>query len=222
MSHMTQRLSLALAITAMPLLTGCVTSPQSAVEEDGFIDIFDGETLDGWESNSEWFRVEDGAIVGGSLERDVTDTTFLATTDEYYNFELRYQLKMIGARDRANGGVQFRSQRREDGTGAIGYQADAGQAYWALIYDEGRRHQLLTEHPEGFSIDDDIRHGEWNDFVVRAEDAHLQVWVNDILVSDYTEEDADIALATGMIAVQAHVGPPSEIWYRNLRIKMLD
>ncbi|MFI4859834.1 MAG: DUF1080 domain-containing protein [Phycisphaerales bacterium JB063] len=213
-----------LLLTCGLLLTGCTTNTATAsdTDDDGFTALFDGETLDGWETQSDWFRIEDGAIVGGSLERDVTATTFLATTSEYYNFELRYELKMLGARDRANGGVQFRSARRDDGTGAIGYQADAGQAYWGLIYDEGRRSQLLTSHPEGFSIDDDINHGEWNDFVVRAQDGHLQVWINGKLVSDYHEQDADIAALTGVIMVQAHVGPPSEIWYRNLRIKELE
>jgi len=216
----------ALLLIALLLLTGCNTNTATAddagTDDDGFVALFDGETLDGWETTSEWFRIEDGAIVGGSLDKPVTATTFLATTETYYNFELRYQLLMKGTRERANGGVQFRSVRNEDGVGAIGYQADAGQVYWGLIYDEGRRHALLTEHPEGFSIDDDINHGEWNDFVVRAEDGHLRVWVNGILISDYTEEDADIAAVTGFIAVQAHAGPPSEIWYRDLRIKELD
>lgn len=214
----------ALLLLALLALPGCKTHTADAndTDDDGFTALFDGETLDGWETTSDWFRVEDGAIVGGSLERDVTATTFLATTGTYYNFELRYQLMVKGARERANGGVQFRSTRRGDGTGAIGYQSDAGQVYWGLIYDEGRRSQLLTAHPEGFSIDDDINHGGWNDFVVIAEDGHLRVWVNGKLVSDYTEEDADIATVTGFIAVQAHAGPPSEIWYRDLRIKELE
>lgn len=220
MKHLPALLLLAL------LLPGCNTNTATAddadSDDDGFVALFDGETLDGWETTSEWFRIEDGAIVGGSLDKPVTATTFLATTETYYNFELRYQLLMKGTRERANGGVQFRSARNEDGVGAIGYQADAGQDYWGLIYDEGRRHALLTEHPEGFSIDDDINHGDWNDFVVRAEDGHLRVWVNGILVSDYTEEDADIAAVSGFIAVQAHAGPPSEIWYRDLRIKALE
>lgn len=220
MKHLPALLLLAL------LLPGCNTNTATAddadSDDDGFVALFDGETLDGWETTSEWFRIEDGAIVGGSLDKPVTATTFLATTETYYNFELRYQLLMKGTRERANGGVQFRSARNEDGVGAIGYQADAGQDYWGLIYDEGRRHALLTEHPEGFSIDDDINHGDWNDFVVRVEDGHLRVWVNGILVSDYTEEDADIAAVSGFIAVQAHAGPPSEIWYRDLRIKALE
>jgi len=215
-------LTAALALSLLTSVSGCATSPCCATDDEGFTAIFDGESLDGWAGENEWFRVEDGAIVGGSLERDVSATSFLATTGEYYNFELRYQLMIKGTRERANGGVQFRSQRNDEGVGAIGYQADAGQVYWGLIYDEGRRHELLTEHPEGFSIDDDINHGEWNDFVVRAEDNHLQVWINGTLVSEYTEEDADIAAATGFIAVQAHAGPPSEIWYRNLRVKALD
>ena len=29
--------------------------------------IFDGKTLNGWEGDAKWWRVQDGAIAGGSL-----------------------------------------------------------------------------------------------------------------------------------------------------------
>lgn len=193
-----------------------------APEDDGFIALFDGQTLLGWEGDETWFRVEDGAIVAGSAQRPVTDTVFLNTTRSYYNFELTYELKLLGSRERGNGGVQIRSERVAGTTHVSGYQIDAGQVYWGRIYDESRRRQLLTDLPEDFSIDGDVNHGGWNRYRVIARDGRLRVWLNGIMVSDYTEADAEIAKKTGFIAVQAHAGPPTEIWYRNLRLKPLD
>lgn len=223
---MTQRPFFVL-ITALLLLgpVGCGTTPHArsdAPENDGFIDLFDGQTLDGWEGDAAWFRVEDGAIVAGSAEKPVTDTVFLNTTGSYYNFELTYELRLMGSRERGNGGVQIRSERVAGTTHVSGYQVDAGQVYWGRIYDESRRRQLLTDLPEDFSIDEDVNHGGWNQYHVIARDGHLQVWLNGIMVGDYSEADAEIAKKTGFIAVQAHAGPPTEVWYRNLRIKPLD
>ena len=41
--------------------------PQAA-EEAGFTSLFDGQTFKGWEGNEKRFRIEDGAIVGGTLK----------------------------------------------------------------------------------------------------------------------------------------------------------
>jgi hypothetical protein len=49
--------------------------------------LFDGKTFDGWEGNMDWFRIEDGAIVGGSLERRIPRNEFLCTTTEYSDTE---------------------------------------------------------------------------------------------------------------------------------------
>jgi len=210
-----------LAVLTLAAVGCCAKAPQ--LSEPGFVELFDGKTLTGWEGDETWFRVQDGAIVAGSLEKDVTSTVFLNTTGAYYNFELTYELKLLGSREKGNGGVQIRSERITDNpTRVSGYQVDAGQIYWGRLYDEGRRRQLLTELPEGFSIDEDVNHGQWNRYRVLVKDNTIQVWLNGTMVGNYTEADAEIAKKTGFIAVQAHAGPPSEIWYRNIRIRELD
>jgi hypothetical protein len=60
--------------------------------------IFDGKTLNGWEGNTNNWRVEAGAIVAGWLERRQPHNEFLATRREFGNFELRLQYKLEGAR----------------------------------------------------------------------------------------------------------------------------
>jgi Domain of Unknown Function (DUF1080) len=50
--------------------------------------IFDGKTLNGWEGDTNFWRVEDGAIVAGWIERKQPHNDFLATRREFGNFEL--------------------------------------------------------------------------------------------------------------------------------------
>src|SRR5438067_7229478 len=71
--------------------------------------LFDGKTLEGWEGDLKVFRVEDGAIVGGSLKQKVARNEFLCTKKEFGDFELRAKVKLLG--DGANGGIQFRTKR---------------------------------------------------------------------------------------------------------------
>src|SRR5688572_18527801 len=61
------------------------------------ISLFDGKTLKGWEGDAKTWRVEDGAITGGSLTTDVLRNEFLATTESFQNFDLRMKLKLTGA-----------------------------------------------------------------------------------------------------------------------------
>ena len=140
---------------------------------------------------------------------------------EYYNFELRLQAKLEGPR-RGNGGIQFRSTYNPDNHAMVGYQADMGHIYWGRIYDQGGKRHLLTEHPEDFNLEEEINLDGWNDYVIRCEDAHVQVWINGKLLADYNEQDEAIAGQAGLIGLQMHAGPPSVRHYRNIRIKELD
>ena len=93
------------------------------------VPIFDGKSFDGWEGNRAIFRIEQGAIVGGSLHDKIARNEFLCTTRAYGDFELRLKVKLLGG-EAANAGVQFRTRRIPDNHEVIGYQADLGQNYW--------------------------------------------------------------------------------------------
>src|SRR5215208_6993843 len=189
---------------APPGMTGQAPAAQAGVP------IFNGRTFDGWEGNLAIFRIEDGAIVGGTLKDKIARNEFLCTTRTYGDFELRLKVKLLGG-DAANAGVQFRTRRIPDNHEVIGYQADLGQHYWGSLYDESRRKKTLKS-PDAAQIKDLVRVGEWNDYVIRAEGPRIRLWLNGVQTVDYTEEDPSID-ATGVIAVQIHAGPPSEAWY---------
>jgi hypothetical protein len=192
-------------------------SGSSLADEAEFVSLFDGKSLTGWEGNRDAFRIEDGAIVGGSLEKPVPRNEFLTTTKEYGDFELRLKFKLLG--EGANAGVQIRSKRIPDHHEMIGYQADLGEGWWGCLYDESRRRKVLAGPPkeERSKV---VRKDDWNDYVIRAEGKRIQLWINGQQTVDYTEPDDSIP-QRGLIGLQIHGGPPSEGWYKEVRIRKL-
>ncbi|MBI3117905.1 MAG: DUF1080 domain-containing protein [Candidatus Hydrogenedentes bacterium] len=181
------------------------------------VPLFDGKTFEGWEGNLDWFRVEDGAIVGGSLEKQVPRNEFLCTKREFSDFELRLKCKLLG--DDPNAGIQFRSRRIPDQHEMKGYQADLGQQYWGCLYDESRRNRVLAG-PDPDHIAEVLKPRDWNEYVIRCEGKHIQLWFNGQQTVDYTETEAGIQQA-GLIGLQIHSGPPSEAWYKELVLTVL-
>ena len=180
--------------------------------------IFDGKTFTGWEGNLTIFRIEDGAIVGGSLKDKILRNEFLCTTRVYGDFELRLKFKLLGG-DTANAGVQFRTKRIPNNHEVSGYQADMGAGWWGALYDESRRNKVLIG-PNQEKMKDVVKAAEWNDYVIRAEGPHIQLWMNGVQTVDYVENDASIE-SRGVICPQIHAGPPSEAWYKDLTIRDL-
>ena len=195
---------------------------QAKDNEEGFVPLLDKDHTEGWEFDKDWVKVEDGTIVMGSMDKPIPHHSYAVYTKKpFYNFELRLQAKAVGP-EKTNGGIQIRSENRPEKNDMAGYQADMGFKYWGLIYDQSRRNRLLTKHPEGFSIEKDIKQGDWNDYVIRCEGPRIRVWINGKLTSDYTEKDEEIAKQTGVIGLQMHTGPASVRYYRDIRIKELD
>jgi hypothetical protein len=181
--------------------------------------LFDGKSFNGWEGNLNVFRIEDGAITGGSLKESLAHNEFLCTTEEYDDFELRLKFKLLGDPASANAGVQFRSKRIPNHYEVIGYQADMGQQYWGALYDESRRRKILAG-PNLDELNKVLKRGDWNDYVIRAEGKRVRLSINGFQTADYTETDDGIE-QRGRICLQIHGGPPSEAWYKEITIEPL-
>jgi hypothetical protein len=195
-------------------------APVRAQRPSGPVPLFDGRTLQGWQGDAGTWRVEDGAIVAGSLAASVPHNEFLVTTREYGNFVLRLKVKLLGTEGFVNGGVQFRSQRLSDPAyEMIGYQADLGKTYWGTLYDESRRKKTLAR-PKGETAERLVRPGGWNDYEVRAEGPRIRLVLNGTQTVDYTERDARIP-QKGLIALQVHGGGHTLIAYKDITIEEL-
>lgn len=185
--------------------------------EKGFVVLFDGQSLSGWNGDRTVFRIEDEAIVGGQLNERIPHNYFLEHKAEFADFELRLQFRLKG--ESTNAGVQIRSKRIPDHHEMIGYQADLGQKYWGALYDESRRRKILAG-PDLKELEKVLKKDDWNDYRILCEGPRIRLWINDLLTVDYTETDKEIPLS-GKIAVQIHGGAPGEAWYRKIRIRNL-
>lgn len=181
------------------------------------VSIFDGKSFAGWEGPVESFRIEDGAIVGGNLKTAIPKNQFLSTKKRYGDFELRLKFKLVG--ERANAGVQFRTERIPNHHEVIGYQADMGGKYWGALYDESRR-RVILQGPNLEKLSEYIKFDDWNTYVIRCEGRHIQLWLNGHKTVDWNEPDDEIPVE-GIIAVQIHSGPPTEAWYKDITIEEL-
>jgi uncharacterized protein YciI len=182
--------------------------------------LFDGKSFDGWtgDTNGTW-RVEDTALVGGSLAKTVPHNDFLRTTKRFKNFDMRLKVKLEGT-GFVNGGIQLRSERNKNPDyEMVGYQADMGEGYWGSLYDESRRNKTLA-HTHAAIIKRMVKPNDWNDYVIRCEDAHIRLWLNGVLTVDYTEDDKTIP-SEGLIGLQIHGGGKATASYKDISIEEL-
>ena len=126
------------------LIGSCKTTGQSQSPKDGFVQIFDGKTLAGWEGDPTYWRVENGSLVG-----EITPATLLKTNSFIIwrggrpaNFELTLEFKITKS---GNSGINYRSDELKDVPHAIkGYQADidGANSYTGQNYEERSRTTL--------------------------------------------------------------------------------
>lgn len=182
--------------------------------------LFDGKTFSGWEGETvKTWRIEDGVIVGGSLETNVPRNEFLASKTRFKNFDLRLKYKLQGTEGFVNGGVQFRSERVPNHHEMSGYQADIGQGYDGALYDESRRNKFLIQ-PEKEIVQKALKPNNWNDYRIRAEGNRVRIWLNGVEMVDFTEKEPGIA-QDGLIALQVHGGGKALISFKDIVIEEL-
>jgi hypothetical protein len=204
----------------LPLTVLLFVLVTAATAADKPVDLFDGKTFEGWEGDTaKTWRVEDGAIVGGSLEAAVPRNEFLCTKKTYGDFELKVKFKLLGDAKTANAGVQFRTKRIPDHHEVSGYQADVGQDYWGALYDESRRNKVLAK-PDKKMLGEADRLGSWHEYTIRCEGPRIRLWLNGELTVDYTEADEKID-RTGVIGLQVHGGGKTKVYYKDIRIEEL-
>lgn len=113
-------------------------------DNDGFVQIFDGSSLNGWDGDPTYWRVEDGTLVGEITEETTLDRNHFIIWQggQPADFEFKAEFKITEA---GNSGVNYRSEPVEGLAHALkGYQADIdGQNnYTGQNYEERKRTTL--------------------------------------------------------------------------------
>jgi hypothetical protein len=212
-----------------------------AEDDKGFVSIFDGKTLTGWDGDPKFWRVENGTIVGESTPEKVVDVnTFLIwRAGTVKDFELKAEFRLNGG----NSGIQYRSKNMtEVGPWVVGgYQADMDFAnmYPGQLGEERGRRNIMTRRGEMMRIDDtgvfkllgtigspaDIANSfvpnGWNSYHIIAK-GNILIHILNGRVSQVTIDEQDSVRAReGIIALQMHTGNPFKVEYRNIRLRTL-
>lgn len=213
------------------------TEPDDAA---GFVPIFDGKTLEGWDGDPRFWRVENGAIVGESTPSAVVaQNNFLIWRGGVLrDFELKLEFRMNGT----NSGVQYRSTELPDvGKWVLkGYQADMDftQNYLGNVHDErgrgvlsrrgevtrivdGPRFKVVGTIAEGTLLRGVMNVTGWNQYHIIARGPVLLQLINGQLMSVAIDEDSKGFTAEGVLGFQMHTGPPFRIEFRNILFRRL-
>ncbi|MEM9701695.1 MAG: DUF1080 domain-containing protein [Planctomycetota bacterium] len=193
--------------------------------DDGFVTLFDGETLEGWEQRNgkATYRVEevDGApaIVGRTA--DGSPNSFLCTKEQYGDFILEFEVKL--PTKPLNSGVQIRSASKggtPDGR-VFGPQVEIESSPGDSGYIYGEAMGGWMDPPDQHPVKDAFKNAEWNKYKVVANGDSVNTFINGVAVSTLNSEKLP---EKGFIGLQVHSfkGPhPGVVMWRNIKIKPL-
>lgn len=239
--------SLLIGFLATGLLCSAAYGQQ---QEPGFVSLFNGNDLSGWEGDKRFWRVENGEIIGQTSDDNKAEhNTFLIRRGESYgDFELRFSYQVTGY----NSGIQYRSKEQDDYV-VRGYQADF-EARWhedgtvdkfsGMFFEEngrmfmGQRGEavIVRAPPEGEKkpliekiaslgdareLEEVIRRDDWNDYTIIARGFQFTHIINGRVMAIGIDEDEVNRTASGIFAFQLHSGPPMQIRIKNLRVREL-
>ena len=224
----------------IPLFAAALVLRAIAAEK-GFVSIFDGKTLKGWNGDPKFWSVKDGAITGQTTKANPTrgNTFIIWEGGKTANFVLEMEFKILGG----NSGIQYRSFKlpgNNDGWRIGGYQADfeAGDRYSGILYGErfrgilsdrgfkttwqtvdGKVKKSRKQFGDSKEIGKAIKKGEWNKYRIVAEGYNFVHTINGVKTTEFIDNDTKNHRKDGLLALQLHAGPPMTVQFRNIRIK---
>jgi len=186
--------------------------------DSDWIELFDGSTLNGWVhlNGAHTYSVEDGAIVGRTVESSASMNSFLCSLQEFDDFELELETMI----DRiTNSGIQIRSHVRPVQAAGRTIESFAGRVYGpqveirrfykgqpatGLLYGEALgagwlslQQKLEEGHPH--FIDEG-----WNTLRIVAKGPRIQTWVNGHPIEDLVNDEVYKTHPKGFIGLQIH------------------
>jgi len=218
-----------------------VPGTQPVPEMPGFVSLFDGKTLAGWQGDPEIWSVQDGAITGQtSAERPLKENNFLVWKDQVENFELRLKFRL----ENGNSGIYFRAEKRRpgivEGDPLIGPQADFdASGRWTGVLMEYLGRGPIAERGEKVQIDESgqkkvigsfgdpakllevVKVGEWNEYVISAQGGHVVLTINGVTMCEVVEDKDPKRPQHGWLALQVHVGPPMKVQFKDIFLRRL-
>lgn len=220
------------------LLSLALITPGFAQDKDaeGFVPLFNGKDLSGWDGDPKLWKVEGGLVTGICTGPDspVNNTFLIWRGGQVKDFELKATVRVIGDN---NSGIQYRSRPLPEAGpwGIMGYQLDIHPAleHTGMTYEEkgrgifGLNGKNVLLDPEGARwltaehepVKVDVT--QWNEYTIIARGNHLIHQVNGQTTSELVDHDAKGRALEGLLAIQLHRGNANTVQIKDLRLKVL-
>jgi hypothetical protein len=230
----------ALLLAAVTLVPLAAQAPRKSADGDGksgWIQLFDGKTLNGWRgynkpdtSGTSW-KVDNGLLTTpASGQGDTKGRKDIVSKDTFDQFDLRWEWKIAEA---GNSGVKYFVL--EDQDSAIGHE-------YQLIDDERHPDAKIGPHRQTAAFYDVMpAHdrplkpaGEWNSSEVVVRGTHVEHMLNGKKVLEYELDSPALraAIAKSKFKDVARFGKPQnghillqdhgdQVWFRKVEIRRL-
>lgn len=227
---------IALAAIAAITLTGCSSAPKAescdagpaccqlkeagATLDGGWINMFDGESFDGWKVNSEnpqTFKIIDGTIVAHGPRAHLFYVGPNGNAD-FTDFEVKLDILTTPG---SNSGFYIHTAYQEEGWPKQGYEVQVNNSH----KDPKRSGSLYAVDNVG---NPPTKDNEWYTMTIKVVGKHVVIKLNDDIVVDYTEPETferdkgweGRRFTHGTFAIQGH-DPDSLVYYKNLMVRPL-
>lgn len=211
--------ALLLALACVTVAAGQAKTPADSGAKDGWISIFDGKSLDGWQASDKpgTFTVENGSIVVNGPRSHLYYMGPVGKHD-FKNFEWKADVMTTAG---SNSGMYIHTAWQETGWPEKGYEIQVNSTHGDKIKTSSLYQvQDVTDSPSK----DDV----WFTQHIIVQGKRIIVKVNDKVMVDYTEPDAvqrpaNMAgrkLSSGTICLQGH-DPKSKVYFKNIMVKVL-
>lgn len=211
-------------------------------DEPGFQPIFDGRSLSGWEGNPDYWRVENGVLVGEITPATIvkSNTFVIWRGGRPGDFELKIDYRITAG---GNSGINYRSVSVPDPVtpgnrfALRGYQfdLDGGKRYVGNNYEEkgrlflavrgqvtrvtgGRPPVVLSSLGDPMELTEAVT-DDWNAVHLIVRGNVLMHLLNGRVMSVTMDDDLPNRPSDGLLGMQVHVGPPMKVEFRNIRLK---
>lgn len=190
-------------------------------DSDGFYNLFDGKTLDGWKigDNADTFKVDDGKIIVNGKGPGHLFYDGPVHNHDFKNFDLKCK---VMTHEHANSGVYFHTKFQEKSWPDQGFECQVNATHGDKIKTGSLYH--IKDLADPHQVDE-----KWFDYEIIVKGKHVEIKVDGMTVNDYTEPDdfkpvnghPGRFIQHGTIALQGH-DPGSKVFFKDIMIKPLD
>jgi hypothetical protein len=213
-------ITLAALLCTANLLAADTAAPK-APSEEGFVSIFDGKTMNGWQGAVKGYIPKEGVLVC-----DKKSGGLLLTEKEYGDFIFRFEFKLEPG---ANNGVAVRAPKSGDPAYSgmeIQILDDGHEKYRGWLQDWQRHGSVYNVVPAKPGFLKPV--GEWNSEEILCDGKHVKITLNGHVIVD-----ADLSKVTDPEVLKKHpglkrasgflgfCGHGDQVEFRNLRVKEL-